>query len=72
MIPEAHCTAVIEHVCKVHSSVDDYSKLFLQKLRRCNYVTPKNYLDFISTYLNLLEKKDQHTQGETLLRVILY
>lgn len=64
MIPETHGTALIEHVCMVHGSVDHYSKLFLQKLRRCNYVTPKNYLDFISTYLNLLETKDQSIQGE--------
>ncbi|CAJ1068269.1 LOW QUALITY PROTEIN: dynein heavy chain 10%2C axonemal [Xyrichtys novacula] len=59
MIPEAHSAAVIAHVCMVHSSVGDYSKLFLQKLRRCNFVTPKNYLDFIHTYLTLLEEKDQ-------------
>ncbi|XP_031164939.2 dynein heavy chain 10, axonemal [Sander lucioperca] len=60
MIPEAHSAAVITHVCMVHSSVGDYSKQFQQKLRRCNYVTPKNYLDFISTYSNLLEEKDQY------------
>ncbi|XP_071339029.1 dynein axonemal heavy chain 10 [Trachinotus anak] len=60
MIPEAHSAEVIAHVCKVHTSVDDYSKLFQQKLRRSNYVTPKNYLDFITTYSNLLEEKDQY------------
>ncbi|TNN52942.1 Dynein heavy chain 10, axonemal [Liparis tanakae] len=60
MVPEAHSAAVIAHVCMVHSSVGDHSKLFQQKLRRCNYVTPKNYLDFISTYSNLLEEKDQY------------
>lgn len=65
MIPEEHCGAVIDHVCMVHSSVDHYSKLFLQKLRRCNYVTPKNYLDFISTYSSLLEDKDQFILGKT-------
>ncbi|XP_031712248.1 dynein heavy chain 10, axonemal [Anarrhichthys ocellatus] len=59
MIPKAHSAAVIAHVCMVHSSVGDYSKLFQQKLRRCNYVTPKNYLDFINTYFNLLEERDQ-------------
>ncbi|KAL6114194.1 dnah10 [Pungitius sinensis] len=59
MIPSAHSAAVITHVCLVHSSVGDYSTLFQQKLRRYNYVTPKNYLDFISTYSNLLEIKDQ-------------
>lgn len=59
MIPDAHSAAVIDHVCMVHSSVDHYSKLFQQKLRRCNHVTPMNYLDFINTYSKLLEEKDQ-------------
>ena len=44
---------------KVHESVGVHSKLFLQKLRRVNYVTPKNYLDFIKTYGRLLEEKDK-------------
>ncbi|XP_029909103.1 dynein heavy chain 10, axonemal [Myripristis murdjan] len=60
MIPESHCAAVIAHVCMVHGSVGEYSKMFLQKLRRSNYVTPKNYLDFLSTYSNLLKDKDQY------------
>lgn len=69
MIPEAHAEAVIAHVCMVHTSVGDYSKLFLQKLRRCNFVTPKKYLDFISTYSNLLEEKDQYILGEEMKHV---
>ncbi|XP_069379878.1 dynein axonemal heavy chain 10 isoform X1 [Paralichthys olivaceus] len=60
MIPKALSTDVIDHVCMVHSSVGDYSKLFQQKLRRSNYVTPKNYLDFINTYSKLLEDNDQY------------
>ncbi|KAJ8266677.1 hypothetical protein GJAV_G00133350 [Gymnothorax javanicus] len=60
MIPEEHLAQVIDHVCLVHSSVGEYSKLFLQKLRRANYVTPKNYLDFISTYSSLLQDKDAY------------
>ncbi|KAM3610556.1 uncharacterized protein V6R79_005609 [Siganus canaliculatus] len=60
LIPEQHSEAVIAHVCMVHGSVGHYSKLFQQKLRRCNYVTPKTYLDFISTYANLLKEKDQY------------
>ncbi|XP_068610937.1 dynein axonemal heavy chain 10 [Brachionichthys hirsutus] len=59
MIPKEHTDAVITQVCTTHTFVDDYSKLFLQKLRRCNYVTPKNYLDFINTYTKLLEETDQ-------------
>ncbi|XP_019718448.1 dynein heavy chain 10, axonemal-like [Hippocampus comes] len=60
MIPKEHAPAVIEHVCMVHKSVGEYSILFLQKLRRSNFVTPKNYLDFISTYSSLLQEKDQY------------
>ncbi len=70
LIPEEHSAAVIAHVCMVHGSVGDYSKLFLQKLRRCNYVTPKNYLDFINTYSNLLEEKDQYILGERMEHVL--
>lgn len=65
MIPEVHAEAVISHVCMVHSTVGNCSKQFLQKLRRCNYVTPKNYLDFINTYSNLLEEKEKYILGKT-------
>nr|XP_061803884.1 dynein axonemal heavy chain 10-like [Nerophis lumbriciformis] len=64
MIPKEHAPAVIEHVCMVHKSVGEYSILFLQKLRRANFVTPKNYLDFISTYSVLLRDKDQYILGQ--------
>uniref|UniRef100_H2ZL82 Uncharacterized protein n=1 Tax=Ciona savignyi TaxID=51511 RepID=H2ZL82_CIOSA len=55
MIPEEH----VDQVIFAHQSVGKYSELFAQKLRRNNYVTPKNYLDFINSYNSLLEKKDQ-------------
>ncbi|NXC37428.1 DYH10 protein, partial [Campylorhamphus procurvoides] len=58
-IPAESCTSVIEHIVMVHESVGDFSKKFLDKLRRINHVTPKNYLDFISTYSKLLEEKNQ-------------
>lgn len=70
MIPDVHSAAVIDHVCMVHGSVDHYSKLFQQKLRRCNHVTPKNYLDFINTYSKLLEEKDQFILGEGMKPVV--
>lgn len=65
MIPECNAEAVIDHVCMVHSSVSEYSKLFQQTLRRSNYVTPKNFLDFISTCLTLLEDKDKYILGKS-------
>lgn len=64
MIPVEHSGDVVEHVVLVHKSVDEFSKLFLQKLRRSNYVTPRNYLDFISTYSKLLDEKTQYNIGK--------
>uniref|UniRef100_A0A8C9J6D4 Dynein axonemal heavy chain 10 n=1 Tax=Panthera tigris altaica TaxID=74533 RepID=A0A8C9J6D4_PANTA len=59
MIPVENIDGVVEHVVLVHESVGEFSKRFLQKLRRSNYVTPKNYLDFINTYSKLLDEKTQ-------------
>ncbi|NXF29028.1 DYH10 protein, partial [Nyctibius bracteatus] len=58
-IPSERSKSVIEHMVMVHESVGDFSKRFLQKLRRSNHVTPKNYLDFIHTYSKLLEEKNE-------------
>jgi dynein heavy chain len=59
LIPDMHRDNVVSIIVMVHQSVTEYSKEFLMKLRRSNYVTPKNYLDFINTYLKLLDEKDQ-------------
>lgn len=64
MIPDTLRQAVVDHVVYVHLSVGDYSKEFLQKLRRVNHITPKNYLDFISTYVKLLREKDKFVQDQ--------
>ncbi|XP_006149290.1 dynein heavy chain 10, axonemal [Tupaia chinensis] len=60
MIPAESMEGLVEHVVLVHQSVGEFSKQFLQKLRRSNYVTPKNYLDFIHTYSKLLDEKTQY------------
>lgn len=65
MIPVENTDSVVEHVVLVHNSVGEFSKQFLQKLRRSNYVTPKNYLDFINTYSKLLDEKTQYNIGKT-------
>ncbi|XP_078523750.1 dynein axonemal heavy chain 10 isoform X2 [Lissotriton helveticus] len=59
MIPVDYSELVIAHIVKVHDSVGHFSKKFQQKLRRSNYVTPKNFLDFINTYSKLLLEKNQ-------------
>uniref|UniRef100_A0A8C0ZLW2 AAA+ ATPase domain-containing protein n=1 Tax=Castor canadensis TaxID=51338 RepID=A0A8C0ZLW2_CASCN len=60
LIPGENIDDLVEHVVLVHQSVGEFSKQFLQKLRRSNYVTPKNYLDFINTYSKLLDEKTQY------------
>ncbi|XP_077995609.1 dynein axonemal heavy chain 10-like isoform X2 [Glandiceps talaboti] len=63
-IPDKIKPLVVHNVVYVHQSVGDHSKKFQQKLRRNNYVTPKNYLDFITTYLRLLDVKDEYILGQ--------
>ncbi|OXB64089.1 hypothetical protein ASZ78_002019 [Callipepla squamata] len=58
-VPAESSKMVVEHMVMVHGSVGVFSKRFLQKLRRSNHVTPKNYLDFIHTYSKLLEEKNE-------------
>jgi hypothetical protein len=43
----------------VHQSVRAYSVRFLEELRRHNYVTPKNYLDYVGAYKAALGDKRQ-------------
>ncbi|KAE8635010.1 hypothetical protein XENTR_v10002490 [Xenopus tropicalis] len=64
LIPSQHSEPVTGHVVMVHDSVGKFSKKFQQKLRRSNYVTPKNYLDFINTYSRLLEEKNQYNLAQ--------
>ena len=63
-VPDEHRPTVVDHVVHVHLSVGQYSTEFLQKLRRVNNVTPKNYLDFIGSYAKLLREKDKFVQDQ--------
>lgn len=56
LIPADYRDAIIEHVVHVHTTIQEYSKDYLAKLRRNNFVTPKHYLSFIASYLALLSK----------------
>jgi dynein heavy chain len=59
LIPQEKRQDVVRHMVKVHLSVGDASAEFLQRWRRVNYVTPKNYLDYINTYIRLLKENRQ-------------
>ncbi len=47
-------SSIVSHMVLVHQSVRTFSTKFQEQLRRHNYVTPKNYLDFIHNYKHAL------------------
>ena len=47
-------SSIVSHMVMVHQSVRTFSARFQEQLRRSNYVTPKNYLDFIYNYKHAL------------------
>ncbi|EFJ08822.1 hypothetical protein SELMODRAFT_131043 [Selaginella moellendorffii] len=55
-LPENLRPHILEHMVMVHQSVCKVSADFEQKMRRYNYVTPKNFLDFIENYRTSLVK----------------
>lgn len=63
-LPEEHRSSVIQHLVISHQSVTRASLQFADELRRYYYVTPKNYLDFISNYrLQLASNGKQISSG---------
>lgn len=53
LAPEVR-SSIVSHMVLVHQSVRTFSARFQEQLRRSNYVTPKNYLDFIHNYKHAL------------------
>jgi len=43
----------------VHESVNFYCDFYIEKMRRYAYTTPKNYLDFIHTFIDLYQRKKE-------------
>ncbi|KAF8069431.1 DHC1 [Scenedesmus sp. PABB004] len=64
-LPAALRPAIVEHMVLVHQSVRRFSAQFAEELRRHNYVTPKNYLDFIATYRRSLAARRRDTADST-------
>jgi dynein heavy chain len=59
-IPEEDRANVVEHMVHVHTTVLDTATQFREELRRYYYITPKNYLDFISNYrLQLKDNREK-------------
>lgn len=57
-IPESQKSKINDHIVHVHESLAHYTQEFLMKLRRRNYITPKHFLDYVVTYVKLLDEKD--------------
>ena len=49
-LPDEHRENVVSHLVFTHQNVTAAAARFAEELRRYYYVTPKNYLDFISNY----------------------
>lgn len=63
---------IIKHIVYTHQTMNVYTNDFLVKLKRKNYLTPTHYIDYINTFLNLVnEKTDIITQQVIIRRVIL-
>jgi dynein heavy chain len=55
-LPTEEVRSAIANMCmKIHTSVEESSTQFFDKLRRRIYTTPKSYLDLISLYTKTLE-----------------
>ncbi|XP_078467787.1 dynein axonemal heavy chain 10-like [Lampetra planeri] len=65
LIPSNYTEALINHIVVVHKSVKSYTEKFKQELRRENYVTPKNFMDFIHNYIRLLQEKDMSIKTQS-------
>lgn len=58
-LPEEHRQQITNHIVYVHMSIQKYSKEYEEKLKRVNFATPKNYLDFLRTYKTSLDKNNK-------------
>ena len=64
VVPEEFQHEIVQHIVNVHESVEEYTREFLVKLRSKNYVTPKQFLDFIKSYLKLLSDKNDYITSQ--------
>jgi dynein heavy chain len=64
-LPEEHRVNVINHLVFTHQNVTLGAQKFAEELRRYYYVTPKNYLDFISNYKNQLAVNSKRISQST-------
>ncbi|CAM9358663.1 unnamed protein product [Ascophyllum nodosum] len=59
---------IAHHMAEVHGSVNELSRQFLEAEERYNYTTPKNFLELIDFYKDLLRKR-QGEQNDNIARL---
>lgn len=64
-LPEDQRAAVVQHLVFAHQNVTGAASRFAEELRRHYYVTPKNYLDFISNYRSQLSINSKRIVAST-------
>jgi dynein heavy chain len=64
-LPEQHRQSVVKHLVFAHQRVTTAASRFAEELRRHYYVTPKNYLDFISNYRSQLAANSKRITNST-------
>lgn len=57
---------IINHIVYTHQTMTGYTNDFLVKLKRKNYLTPTHYLDYINSYLNLINEKSNITKQQVI------
>lgn len=62
---------IINHIVYTHQTMSIYTNDFLVKLKRKNYLTPTHYLDYINSYLNLINEKSNITKQQVIKNFIL-
>ena len=62
-LPDDHRTNIVKHLVYAHQNVTASANKFAEELRRFYYVTPKNYLDFISNYRAQLSQNSKKITG---------
>ena len=62
-LPEKVRPSIVDHMVLVHQSARNYSEQFFECLRRSNFVTPKNYLDFVANYKSMLGNNRENVQA---------
>ena len=64
-LPEEHRANIVQHMVVVHQSMMDQMDKFFLELRRHMYVTPKNFLDYISNYRSGMKEARKENARQT-------